>query len=44
MGEAGLLSALAVAELDVSLLLYPVYFFVANGLIASIIALRSEPV
>jgi hypothetical protein len=39
---AGLLSALAVAELDVSLLLYPLYFFVANGLIASIIVLRSE--
>jgi hypothetical protein len=40
---AGLLSALAVASLDASLLLYPVYFFVANGLIASIIVIRIEP-
>jgi hypothetical protein len=40
---AGLLSALAVASLDASLLLYPVYFFVANGLIASIIVIRTEP-
>ena len=39
---AGLLSTLAVAELDASLLLYPLYFFLGNGLIASIIVLRTE--
>ena len=37
---AGLLSTLAVAELDLSLLLYPVYFFLANGLIAVVIVTR----
>jgi hypothetical protein len=38
---AGLLSALAVDALDASLLLYPLYFFVANGLIASVIFIRT---
>jgi hypothetical protein len=37
---AGFLSLLAVAELDASLLLYPVYFFLANGLIAVVIVAR----
>jgi hypothetical protein len=37
---AGCLSVLAVAELDASLLLYPVYFFLANGLIAVVIVAR----
>jgi hypothetical protein len=37
---AGLLSVLAVAELDASLLLYPVYFFLANGLLAVVILAR----
>lgn len=37
---AGLLGALAVGALDASLLLYPLYFFVVNGLIALIIAWR----
>jgi hypothetical protein len=37
---AGLLSMLAVAELDASLLLYPVYFFLANCLIAVVIVTR----
>jgi hypothetical protein len=39
---AGLLSALAVASLDASLLLYPLYFLVGIGLIASIIVIRTE--
>jgi hypothetical protein len=37
---AGFLSVLAVAELDASLLLYPAYFFLANGLIAVVIVAR----
>jgi hypothetical protein len=39
---AGLLSAFAVGALDVSLLLYPVYFFAANGLIAAVIVIRTR--
>jgi hypothetical protein len=37
---AGLLSTFAVGAIEVSLLLYPVYFFVANGLIAVVIVVR----
>jgi hypothetical protein len=39
---AGLLGALAVGALDVSLLVYPLYFFVVNGIIAVIIATRTR--
>ena len=39
---AGLLGAFAVGALDFSLLLYPLYFFVVNGIIAVIIALRTR--
>jgi hypothetical protein len=39
---AGLLGALAVGALDFSLLLYPLYFFVVNGIIAVIIAIRTH--
>jgi hypothetical protein len=41
---AGLLGTLAVGAIEVSLLLYPVYFFVANGLIAVMIVLRTRTV
>jgi hypothetical protein len=37
---AGVLSSLAVASPDVSLLIYPVYFALANGLIGVIIVVR----
>jgi hypothetical protein len=37
---AGALSAVAVGGLDVNLLLYPSYFAIANGAIATIIAVR----
>jgi hypothetical protein len=39
---SGLLSAVAVGALDVSLLLYPAYFAVANGAIAAVIAQRRK--
>jgi hypothetical protein len=39
---AGLLSTFAVGAIEVSLLLYPVYFFLANGLIAVVIVLRKR--
>jgi hypothetical protein len=39
---AGLFAALAVGKLDASLLLYPLYFFVVNGLIAVIIEMRNR--
>lgn len=39
-GTAGALSAAAVGALDVSLLLYPVYFSLANGGTAGVIAYR----
>lgn len=39
---AGLLAALAVGTLDASLLLYPLYFFVVNGLIAAMIETRNR--
>jgi hypothetical protein len=41
---AGFLSMFAVGALELSLLLYPVYFFVANGLIAVVIVLRTRAV
>jgi hypothetical protein len=39
---AGLLGAFAVGALDLSLLLYPLYFFVVNGIIAVLIATRTR--
>jgi hypothetical protein len=39
---AGLLGALAVGALDFSLLLYPLYFCIVNGIIAVIIAIRTN--
>ncbi len=39
-GTAGVLSAAAVGAMDVSLLLYPVYFALANGGTAAVIAYR----
>jgi hypothetical protein len=39
-GTAGLLSAAAVGAMDLSLLLYPVYFAIANGGTAAVIAYR----
>lgn len=39
---AGLLSVLAVGALEFALLLYPVYFFLANGLIALVIVSRTR--
>jgi hypothetical protein len=39
---AGLLSAFAVGAIELSLLLYPVYFFVGNGVIAAVVVLRTR--
>lgn len=41
---AGFLSTFAVGAIELSLLLYPVYFFVANGMIAAVIVLRTRVV
>jgi hypothetical protein len=39
---AGFLSMFAVGALDASLLLYPIYFFLGNGLIAVVITVRAR--
>ena len=39
---AGLLSAFAVGALELSLLLYPAYFFAGNGLIAAVVLVRTR--